>query len=166
MPDLLGYEIANGNHRLPVLQHLQIDPVVCFSLGAVPVEEAIRLAVETNETYFPIDPLKLGARLKDLLHPSQATPHTLAAVLPLNADEISRYVALLDVDWEQLTPRPAPTTDPQPKDRPALEVTLTPGQFQQWMEFKLTLAQTEGIEDDATAVERLATTGLDLLEKK
>ena len=46
------YEVVNGNHRLEVFKSLEIKEVDAYSLGDIPLKEAQRIALETNETRF------------------------------------------------------------------------------------------------------------------
>lgn len=56
------YEIVNGNHRYDVF----IDPDVdiknpmCYNLGQIPITDAQKIALETNETKFGINSNKLN----------------------------------------------------------------------------------------------------------
>jgi len=61
------FEIANGNHRLDSIEELKLKDVVCYNLGTVSEKVAQRVAIETNETSFDADPVKLGQVLEGLL---------------------------------------------------------------------------------------------------
>lgn len=52
-------EVINGNHRLEAFKTLKTKFVMVYNLGEVELEEAQRIAIETNETKFGTDNLKL-----------------------------------------------------------------------------------------------------------
>lgn len=54
------FEVVNGNHRLKVMNDLGIEEAMCFNMGKVSEEAAIRIAIETNETSFETNTLKLS----------------------------------------------------------------------------------------------------------
>jgi DNA modification methylase len=60
------YEVVNGNHRLDELLKLNKKFVVAYDHGDISVEEAKRIAVETNETKFGADPAKLAMLLNEI----------------------------------------------------------------------------------------------------
>jgi ParB family transcriptional regulator, chromosome partitioning protein len=62
-----NYEVVNGNHRLEALVNLGIDKVYCFNLGDISIEQAKRIAIETNETRFDADQFSLSEILKELV---------------------------------------------------------------------------------------------------
>ena len=61
------YEVVNGNHRLDVMKILKMDMAHVYNFGECSLEEAQRIAIETNETKFGVDDLKLAKILKELL---------------------------------------------------------------------------------------------------
>jgi ParB-like chromosome segregation protein Spo0J len=61
------FEIANGNHRLDAFEELKYADAVCYNLGVVSEKTAQRVAIETNETSFDADPVKLGQVLEGML---------------------------------------------------------------------------------------------------
>lgn len=60
------YEVINGNHRLDVMRDLNYTDVQVYNLGAISDTEAYQIAIETNETKFYANPLKLSTLLKDI----------------------------------------------------------------------------------------------------
>lgn len=60
------YEVVNGNHRLDVMRDLAYTDVQVFNLGAITEEEAYRISLETNETKFHANPLKVSNILKQI----------------------------------------------------------------------------------------------------
>ena len=62
-----GYEVVNGCHRLYAAQFLKLESVPCYDLGPITLNQAKRIAVETNETRFESDTQKLSNILADIL---------------------------------------------------------------------------------------------------
>lgn len=61
------FEVVNGNHRLKILVKLNIKVVKCYNLGKVSLNEAKRIAIETNETKFEANPIRLAEIFDDIL---------------------------------------------------------------------------------------------------
>lgn len=59
------YECVNGNHRLEALIALGIETAACYDLGKISEARAKRIAVETNETRFKTNEVKLGGLLEE-----------------------------------------------------------------------------------------------------
>jgi hypothetical protein len=91
------YEVVNGNHRLLVMRALKKKQVQVFNLGKVSEAKAQRIAVETNETKFEADPLKLGRLLKDLSVDEEVTK--LLVTMPYSSQQFDDLVKLSDFDW-------------------------------------------------------------------
>jgi hypothetical protein len=93
------YEIVDGNHRFDVYQELAIRSVPCFTLGAIGLNDAKRIAIEKNETRFAADPIKLGGLFKDIS--TEFLPPDLEITMPYSEQEIGSMTELLDFDWNQ-----------------------------------------------------------------
>ena len=89
------YEVVNGNHRLDVLIDLKITEAHCYNLGKMPDNRAKRIAIETNETKFPVDSLKLSDILKQLM--SDFTLEDLVITMPYSMTELE---SLMRVDLD------------------------------------------------------------------
>lgn len=61
------FEVINGNHRLDSLMLLGIKEAVVYNTGKISDAAARRLAIETNETKFDTDPLRLADLLGDIV---------------------------------------------------------------------------------------------------
>lgn len=93
------YEIVNGNHRLDVLKDLNFKKVFCYNFGIITEQSAIRIAIETNETKFGSDELKLAERINELI--TEFGQEDLVATMPYSETELNNFKELLNFDWEQ-----------------------------------------------------------------
>lgn len=96
-------EVVNGNHRLAAFQQLKFEKVMCFHLGRISNARAKRIAIETNETRFETDFLKLAQLLKDMVVGEEAEFELadLEATMPFTHEELEHHFKLLDFDWNQ-----------------------------------------------------------------
>jgi len=92
------FEVVNGNHRYDALQYLGVKKVVCYNLGDIPLEDAKRVAVETNETKFATDEIKLANLIVDLKGTFDFTD--LAETMPFSEEWLTNVDNLLEFDWE------------------------------------------------------------------
>lgn len=116
------YEVCNGNHRLKVFQELQMPKAICYNLGKISLAEAKRLTIETNETKFKADSIRLAETVTELLN--SFSVDELAETMPYSADEITNFKDILDFDW---------------KDKPSGDVDTTPPSSDEWKELKFNL---------------------------
>ena len=93
------YEVVNGNHRLEVFKILQTEKAICFDLGKISQAEAQRIAIETNETKFAVDNIKLAQNIKDIRQ--LFSVEDLVGTMPYTAEQIDNYGKLLDFDFNQ-----------------------------------------------------------------
>jgi ParB-like chromosome segregation protein Spo0J len=74
------YEVVNGNHRYDIMKKLGRTMLVVYDLGEITLAAAQRLAIETNETDFAVNNLKLAGLLNELT--LEFSKEELAATLP------------------------------------------------------------------------------------
>ena len=94
------YEVVNGNHRLSVFEKLGIKKPVCFDLGKITDAQAKRIAIETNETRFETDSIKLAEIIKEISE-MEFEITDLAMTFPFDEQELTNMQTLLDFDWDQ-----------------------------------------------------------------
>jgi len=99
------YEVVNGNHRLKVMRRLNQDHVFCYNFGKITDSQAKRIAIETNETRFESDNVKLAQLVKDIS--VDFTFDDLAESMPYNQEELNNFVDLLDFDWDNFQYSPS-----------------------------------------------------------
>jgi ParB-like chromosome segregation protein Spo0J len=94
------YEVVNGNHRLEAFRRLGVEKVVCYNLGTVSDVAARRLAIETNETRFLADDLKLAMMISEIQ--TEVDADDLLETMPYTDAQLKALTAQLDVDWKQI----------------------------------------------------------------
>lgn len=90
-------EIVNGNHRYDAMVELGIKEVVVYNLGKISVEQAIRTAIETNETKFENNWIKYSDLIKEISNVYGI--EDLERTLPHSAYEINKFIASSNFDW-------------------------------------------------------------------
>jgi hypothetical protein len=91
-----GYEVVNGNHRLDALKQLGFKNVVAYNLGKITQASAMRVAIETNETKFDSDPLKVAETLNTILQEFDLDDSSLT--MPFDKTELEEAKRMLNKD--------------------------------------------------------------------
>lgn len=94
------FEVVNGNHRYDVLSALDYKDVYCYNLGKITQSQAMRIAIETNETKFASDQQQLSLRMKELT--DEFGPEDLLSSMPFNEDELKAMLTLEDFNYADL----------------------------------------------------------------
>lgn len=97
------YEVVNGNHRLDTFVELGMGQAVCYNLGRISDAQARRVAIETNETRFKTDNLRLAELFKEIGMGDNAefSLAELAETMPFTGDELKTFIDMVDFDWSQ-----------------------------------------------------------------
>lgn len=120
-PDV--FEVVNGNHRLDILLDLKIKQAHCFNLGKISDNKAKRIAIETNETKFPVDSMKLSDILKNLI--KEYSIEELAITMPYSATELESLMKV-DVEVKDLDFSNDETTNTKTKEQPLIQSFYCP----------------------------------------
>jgi hypothetical protein len=91
------YEMVNGNHRHDAFSELAVKSVLVCDLGKISKAEAMRLAIETNETAFETDFVKLSTLFKEMK--GEFSEEDLLDTLPFDAREISDIEQITQFEW-------------------------------------------------------------------
>ena len=134
-----SYEIVNGYHRWTAMKELGFDKVEIKNYGKVTREEAIKMAVVTEDTRIPLDTLEVAELLKVLKEIGDSM-----AGLPYTMEEMDKKIALLTFDWGDLEREPVTGSE---------ETEDGDGQLDTIM-FKVSITQKENINRKITEVQR------------
>lgn len=93
------FECVNGNHRLEVLKEEKVAEVMVFNLGMISKPKAERIAIETNETKFESDQLKLSKVIQDILTEFQLDD--IAGTTIFNESDIDALSKLTEFNFDQ-----------------------------------------------------------------
>lgn len=99
-------EVVNGNHRYDVLQKLSVARALVYDLGTVSEKEAQRIAVETNESKFPVNWMRYQEHVADIARGSSV--EEIAASLPLREEEIRAAIRQQEWTWKDIRADAAP----------------------------------------------------------
>lgn len=88
------YEVVDGNHRLRAFKELGMKYVACYDHGKISQAEAIRIALEKNETRFKSDEIKMNNLLKELSE--QFEFDELKSTMPFSEEDLSKMINEMD----------------------------------------------------------------------
>lgn len=77
------YEVVNGNHRYHAMLALGEEEAVCYNFGSISDAQAQRVAIETNETRFVSDDMRLEGLLRGLSEEFEGTD--LKSTMPFSS---------------------------------------------------------------------------------
>jgi len=138
------YEVVNGNHRFAALGIIGVEKAVVYDLGKVSQSEAYRLAIETNETKFLADHVKLAKLVKDMS--ADFTLEDLVQTLPYSPQEIDNYIKMSDFNWDEYNNPDNSSDDSSVKKKEnELHLTLNTDVLDMWNKWKRMLI-TEGVD--------------------
>ena len=106
------YEVVNGNHRYKAMKNIGASKVMVYNLGKVSLNEAKKIAYETNETKFNTIDAKLNLMLKELSE--DYSLEELSKTSPFELEEIKHRIESLDFNFDAFAK--VPTITPSDKE--------------------------------------------------
>lgn len=92
------YEVINGNHRLKIAQSLNIDELMVYDFGNITLATAQLIAVQTNETNFETNNVKLSEVIGSIK--LEYTDLEMLDILPYTPEKLTDLTNLKDFDWD------------------------------------------------------------------
>lgn len=94
------YEIVNGYHRYEAIKELGGEEIEIKNLGKISFDEAVAIALQTEETKIPIDNIELSGLIKSLISEEKNIEYW-AELLPYTAEVIQNKLELVDFNFDQ-----------------------------------------------------------------
>lgn len=147
-----SYEVVNGNHRLDVMNSLKMKECHAYNLGEISKEKAIRVAIETNETRFGADGIKLSHLIDEIS--DNVGLQELEKSMPFTADEMQNMLDLLHFDWEveEDAGEPLDLEEPDPFNFD-INLKVSKETYDRWLDLRKKLASINGYDNESKVFE-------------
>ena len=142
------YEVVNGNHRYDALKELGTAKVVVYDLGKITESQAVRIAIETNETKFDSDEIVMSKLIIDL--EKDFGKDDLLETLPYTEDELNDILDLGNFNWEDFDKEPAEYDE---NDLKTIKVVVPNDTYNMWLDWKKKVKEIGDYETDSKAFE-------------
>ncbi len=127
------YEVVNGNHRLECMLRVGAKKIIAYNLGSISQGEAQRIAIETNETKYQTDPIKLASIISDLS--KVYSSEDLLATMPYSQQEIDNYIEMNSFSWDNYKDGQE-AKESQSTTMPNVTIVLTGTVLEAWNEWR------------------------------
>jgi hypothetical protein len=156
------YEVVNGNHRVDVMKILKMKKAHAYNCGKISLAEAQRLAIETNETKFESDNLKMAELISTL---SKEFPvEELSKTMPFTDEQIKKMSELTEFDWSQYDNEEIDTFGDTEFEK-EIKFKVTEETFARWEELKERVGKLGGYNSDAKVFEFAVIEALNIPEE-
>ncbi len=159
------FEVVNGNHRVDEVSAAGYRFVLVYDLGCISLAHAQRIAVETNETRFKTD----GVRLAELMKEVSATFDLadLAATMPYNEQQLTDMSRLLDFDWNdfQAQERREASREKEEQKGKTIELTVPEETYNVWQKWQERCREIIGYDTPERAFELAIVEALNIPEE-
>lgn len=146
------YEVVNGNHRYDALKVLGWESAIVYNLGKISLPNAQRIAIETNETKFGTDVMKLSELIGEIAEAFDRDD--LLATMPYSGKELDNMLDLVNYDFEADSSSDGLGEELESKD---MNVTITidvpPMVFEMWKTWQDKCTVKMGYESASRAFE-------------
>ena len=144
------YEVINGNHRKDVFDILKIKKVHTYNFGNITQDRAVRIAIETNETRFDSDQLKLSELITMLTTKFKIAD--LSNTMPYSEHDINNFLEVANFDFDKLGENGIDLNNPD-KFNINISLMVTPETFKRWEELKDRLTRITGYDNESKVFE-------------
>ena len=141
------FEVVNGNHRIDVMKILKNKKVHAFNLGKISLVEAQRIAIETNETKFGSNEIKLGNLISEISKEFEMTD--LVESMPYSQDEINSMISINKFDWDEKNEN----EEVNEKFNNIIKLKVSDITFAQWEQLKARVEKIGGYASDSKVFE-------------
>ncbi len=145
------YEVVNGNHRLDVMKILKLKKAHAYNFGKISLAEAQRIAIETNETKFESDSIKLAEIITTLT--KEFPQDELVSTMPYTDDEINNMQDLVKFDFNEFGNTDEVDTMSDTDFSYKVTVKVTEETYEKWKELKSRMNDILGYDNESKVFE-------------
>ncbi|QDP63660.1 MAG: hypothetical protein Unbinned3987contig1001_36 [Prokaryotic dsDNA virus sp.] len=145
------FEVVNGNHRLDVMKELKLKKAHCYNFGKITQTQASRIAIETNETKFKSDPIKLSEIITELNN--EFDIEELQKTLPYTEDEIKNMLEVGEFNWDNFEVEDLSDTFSDDKFDKTINVKVSEETYKRWLELKMKIKDVLGYDNESKVME-------------
>lgn len=124
------YEVVNGNHRFDALTSLGVKEVMVYNLGEISESHAKRIAIETNETKFLSDQVKLANVIDNII--SEFALENVIETMPFSKEELVNFQNMNNFDWNKYAESTPSVDNSLNQTNNSLTIKLTDREFERW----------------------------------
>ena len=157
------YEVVNGNHRLDVMKILKLKKAHVYNFGKMTLAEAQRIAIETNETKFESDSIKLAELITTL---SKEFPvDDLVNTMPYSKDEIDNMSDLVNFDFNEFGNTEGVDTLGDNDFSHEVKLKVSEETFERWKDLKERMTKILGYDNESKVFEFAIVEALNIPEE-
>lgn len=144
------FEVVNGNHRLDVMKMLDYEKAHCYNFGKISQLQASRIAIETNETKFSTDPLKLSNLIQEMT--AEYKLEDIEKTMPFDIKDLENMIDITKLDWNDFNSTPVDTLEDTEFNK-SINFKVTDETYKRWIELKERLKDLNGYATDSKVFE-------------
>ena len=152
-------EIVNGFHRWTAMKELGFKEIEVKNLGKISRNEAIKIALSTEETRIPLDVIEVAQLIKGLKEIGEDLKD-----LPYTLEEIKDKMELLEFDWKKFTGEEIDVVEVPEGDVRSFEVPKSKLKEIEDFVSKKKVENREGIKEEEKKIRLLGTTKIRVTE--
>lgn len=145
------YEVVNGNHRLDVMKILKLKKVHAYNFGKIKLPQAQRIALETNETKFESDSIKMAELITSLTKEFPADD--LVETMPYTMDEIINMGELVDFNFDEFENKEEVDTFGDKDFTQEIKLKVSHETYKRWEELQSKMEDVLGYKNESKVFE-------------
>ena len=145
------YEVVNGNHRLDVMKILKLKKVHAYNFGKIKLPQAQRIALETNETKFESDSIKMAELITSLTKEFPADD--LVETMPYTMDEIINMGELVNFNFDEFENKEEVDTFGDKDFTQEIKLKVSHETYKRWEELQSKMEDLLGYKNESKVFE-------------
>lgn len=143
------FEVLNGNHRIDVMKILKLKKAHVYNFGKIGLAEAQRTAIETNETTYSTNSIKLANIMTTLT--KEYPVDDLVNTMPYTKDEINNMGDLVNFDFNEFESKE--DSDGENEFNIQIKLNVSHETNERWKELKSKMSEILGYKNESKVFE-------------